>query len=119
MREWIKNQIGEQYLISLLDVRDHFRSIDFGKLPEKFVLKGKQGSGYNYIVKNKDEMKYKKVKKKFENCMKINFAFCVTLEFQYANIPRRIIAEKYIKQLEGNLLDYKVHCFMGNPVTFR
>ncbi len=115
VREWIKNQIGEQYLIPLLGVWDDFRSIDFGKLPEKFVLKCNHGSGYNYIVKNKDEMNYKKVKKKFENWMKINFAFCVTLEFQYANIPRRIIAEKYIKQLDGNLLDYKVHCFMGEP----
>lgn len=115
VRNWIASQIGEEYLIPLLGVWDNFESIDFSKLPEKFVLKCNHGSGYNYIVENKYEMNHKKAKKKFGNWMKVNFAFCVTLELQYANIPKKIIAEQYIKQLDGNLLDYKVHCFMGEP----
>lgn len=115
VRNWVKSKIGEEYLIPLLGVWDDYESIDFRKLPEKFVLKCNHGSGYNYIVKNKYEINYKKVKKKFEKWMKTNFAFCVTLELQYANIPRKIIAEKYIEQIDGNLLDYKVHCFMGEP----
>lgn len=115
VREWVKNKIGEQYLIPLLGVWDDFESIDFEQLPEKFVLKCNHGSGYNYIVKDKDKMNYEKIKKKFEKWMKINFAFRVTLELQYRNITRKIIAEKYIEQLDGNLLDYKVHCFMGEP----
>ncbi len=115
VRNWVRKQIGEEYLIPLLGVWDDFESIDFNILPESFVLKCNHGSGYNHIVKNKYKMNYKKIQKKFENWMKINFAFCVTLELQYAGIPRKIIAEKYIQQLDGNLFDYKVHCFMGEP----
>lgn len=37
------------------------------------------------------------------------------LEQQYFYIPRKIIAEEYIEELSGNLYDYKIHCFHGEP----
>lgn len=115
VRNWIADKIGEEYLIPMLGVWDNFGDIDFDALPNKFVLKCNHGSGYNYVIKDKEKMDYEKVKTIFESWMKINFAFAGTLELQYADIPRKIIAEEYIEQLDGNLLDYKVHCFMGDP----
>lgn len=115
VRNWITDKIGDEYLIPIIGVWDDFENIDFDKLPNKFVLKCNHGSGYNYVIKDKSKMDYKKVKKTFRDWMKINFAFAGTLELQYAGIPRKIIAERYIEQLDGNLLDYKVHCFMGEP----
>ena len=41
------------------------------------------------------------------------------MEVQYINIPRKIIAEKYIEQKDGNLLDYKIYCFNGEPAYFQ
>lgn len=55
------------------------------------------------------------MKKTFDHWMQINFAFRSNMELHYADIPRKIIAEEYIKKLDGSLLDYKVHCFMGEP----
>lgn len=115
VRNWIAKKIGEKYLIPIIGVWDNFDDIDFNKLPDQFVLKCNHGSGYNYVIKDKEKLDYIKVKTTFQNWMKINFAFSRTLELQYANIPRKIIAEEYIEQLDGNLLDYKVHCFMGEP----
>lgn len=115
VRNWIAEKIGDKYLIPVIGVWDDFDDIDFNKLPNKFILKCNHGSGYNYVIKDKEKIDYIKVKKIFQNWMKINFAFAGTLELQYASIPRKIIAEEYIEQLDGNLLDYKVHCFMGEP----
>ena len=52
VREFIKNEIGEEYLIKLLGVYDNAEQIEFDKLPQSFVLKLNNGSGYNLIVKN-------------------------------------------------------------------
>ena len=34
---------------------------------------------------------------------------------QYKNIPHKILADKYIEQIDGSLLDYKIHVFGGEP----
>ena len=39
VREWVKEQIGEEYLIPLLGVWNDFDEIDFEKLQNQFVLK--------------------------------------------------------------------------------
>ena len=44
VREFIKNEIGEEYLIKLLGVYDNAEQIEFDKLPQSFVLKLNNGS---------------------------------------------------------------------------
>jgi len=56
VREWVKEKIGEQYLIPLIGAWDRFEDIDFDRLPEKFVLKCNHGSGYNIIVTDKSKL---------------------------------------------------------------
>lgn len=118
VREWIEGKIGAQYLIPLLGVWDNADKIDFDKLPNQFCLKANHGSGMNYIVKDKTTLTKKKVRnlRKMMNIwMKTPFGMATGLELQYANIPRKIIAEEYIEQDNGNLFDYKIHCFNGEP----
>ena len=60
VREYIKEKIGEEYLIPLLGVYDKAEDILYEKLPNKFVIKCNHGSGYNLIVLNKDSINTKK-----------------------------------------------------------
>ena len=53
VREYIKNTIGEEYLIPLLGVWDSFDEIDFDELPNQFVLKTNHDSGTVVICKDK------------------------------------------------------------------
>ena len=53
VREYIKNTIGEEYLIPLLGVWDSFDEIDFDALPNQFVLKCNHDSGSVIICKDK------------------------------------------------------------------
>lgn len=111
VREWIKNTIGEKYLIPILGVWDKFDDIDFDSLPDQFVLKTNHGSGTNLIVNNKNKLDKRKAKKQFDNWMKINYAFMSGFELQYNDIKPKIIAEKYIVDNDCELKDYKFLCF--------
>jgi hypothetical protein len=115
-REWITENIGEEYLIPLLGVWDSFDEIDFDALPNQFVLKANHGSGWNVIVKDKVTLDKADAKAKFDKWVKLNFAYIAGLELHYKDIVPKIIAEKYIENDEGGLYDYKVHCFNGKPM---
>ena len=108
VREWVKEQIGEKYLVPLLGVWDNAEKIDFANLPEKFVLKCNHGSGMNAIV-NKKKCNIKKLKNKFNVWMKENFGFAKGLQLHYNYIPHKIVAEEFIEPLE----DYKFYCYNG------
>lgn len=111
VRNWIKEKIGEDYLIPLLGAYDSFEEIDFNKLPNQFVIKCNHGSGYNIIVKDKNILDKEDVKSKLNKWMNENFAFKVGCELHYRDIPHKILIEKYITNDDKNLYDYKFWCF--------
>ena len=115
VREWISKEIGEQYLVPIIGVWDRFDEINFDALPNQFCLKTNHGSGMNYIVKDKNSININKLKKQFEEWMEYEFSM-QTFEVQYYPIKRKIIAEKYMEEMSGNLYDYKFHCFNGEPI---
>lgn len=115
VREWVKEKIGEEYLIPLLGVWENFEDIDFSTLPDKFVLKTNHGSGTNYIVKDKSKINLKQLKRLFNDWMKIDYAFNTGFEMHYSNIKPLIIAEKYIESEYNELQDYKFLCFNNKP----
>lgn len=114
VREWIKETIGEKYLVKQYNAWDNIGDIDFNSLPNQFVLKSNHGSAMNIVVKNKKSINYKKTLKKMKYWLKTPYDLS-GLEEQYYAIPRKIIAEEYIEQEDGDLYDYKIHCFNGEP----
>ena len=114
VRDWVREKIGEEYLVPLLGVWDSFEEIDFDRLPDQFVLKANHGCGWNVIVKDKSQLDREDAKKKFDTWMRMNYAFN-GLELQYLNIKPKIIAEQYLENDNDDLYDYKVFCFDGKP----
>lgn len=114
VRDWIKEKIGEEYLIPLIGAWDNFDDINFDEFPDKFVLKANHGCKYNYIVYDKSKFNVTDARNKFTKWMRENFAWN-SLELQYKNIPRKIIAEEYVENSDQNLNDYKIFCFDGKP----
>ena len=115
VRDWIAKKIGDKYLIPLLGVWNTFDEIDFDELPSQFVLKTNHASGFNLIVNDKSKIKRRQVKRLFDDWMDIDFSLYMGFEMQYSNIERKIIAEKYIQTIDGDLPDYKFLCFDGTP----
>lgn len=113
VRDWISETIGSEYLIPLLGVYEDYSDIDFGSLPDKFVLKTNHDSGTNLIVKDKKKINHFKERIKFIRSLNRNFAFKGDLQPHYKNIPPKIIAEKYIEDSDNELKEYKFFCFDG------
>lgn len=115
VREYVKNKIGKEYLIPLLGVYDKFEEINFGMLPDKFVIKCNHGSGYNIIVKDKSKLNLKDIQTTINNWMNINYPFVYGMELHYRDIEPKIIIEEFMDDGTGDLKDYKITCFNGKP----
>ena len=117
VREYVKEIIGEEYLIPLLGVWDNPDDIDFDLLPNQFVLKVNWGCGQNIIVKDKSKLNIEETKEKLKYWLEpFSNHYYYNFEWSYKNILPKIICEKYIEQSDGNLLDYKLHCFNGKAL---
>jgi len=112
VRDWVKEKIGEQYLVPLLGVWDRFSDIEFDSLPDRFVLKANHGCKMNIIVRDKSKLDKKDAARKFNKWLNTNYAYHLGFEMLYKDIKPRIIAEEYLEN-DGDLYDYKVWCFHG------
>ena len=113
VKQYIADKIGEQYIIPTLGVWNKFDEIDFDKLPNQFVLKCTHDSGSYIICKDKTKFDVDSARKKLSSALKRNYYFAGR-EWPYKNVFPRIIAEKYIEDRNGAIVDYKFSCFNGN-----
>ena len=117
VKDYVKNKVGEQYIIRTLGVWDRFDDIDFVSLPRQFVLKTTHGGGNSGVVICRDKSSFdeKAAKIKLEKSLAKD-VYLVSREWPYKNVPRRIIAEEYMEDAKtGELRDYKFFCFDGEP----
>lgn len=114
VKEYVSKRIGEEYVIISLGVWNNFDEIDFDKLPEQFVLKCTHSGGV-VICRDKSRFDKEAAKETLERSLKINY-YNHAREWQYKNVPPRILAEEFINdQKNENLIVYKVFCFDGKP----
>lgn len=114
VRDWVKERIGEKYLVELYGVWDNPEDIDFDALPDSFVLKTNHSSSWNIIVKDKSRLDRKAAVRKLKRWLSMDYTFCCGLQLHYSLIKRKVIAEKYLENTDG-LDDYKFLCFGGEP----
>ena len=95
VREYIKEKVGEEYLIPLLGVWNKVEDINFDKLPDQFVLKCNHDSGGMCICRDKSTFDVKQCKNYLNDRLKRNY-YDLWREWPYKNVPRKIIAEQFI-----------------------
>lgn len=118
VKDYVASIIGEEYVIPTLGVWNKPEEIEWDNLPNKFVLKTTHGGGNCGVVICRDKSIFDN-----ENAIdKLNKGlrsdiYIAWKEWPYKNVPRRIIAEKYIEPQSGlnDLPDYKFFCFNGEP----
>ena len=112
VRDYVSSLGLSKCLIPCLGIYNKFDDIDFDKLPSQFVMKCSHASGFNYIVKDKNSIDKKLLKKKFDKWLKTNYGK-KTIELHYAKIKPQIIIEKYIGDKSSLPKEYKIHVFNG------
>jgi len=115
VKKYVAEKIGAEYIIPNLGVWDSPKEIDFGKLPNQFVLKCTHDSGSIVICKDKQKFDFNKARAKLDKRFKRNLYY-YGREWPYKNVKPRVIAEKYMEDTATHeLRDYKIHCFHGEP----
>lgn len=114
VKEFVKNELGEQYVVPLYGVWDKAEEINYDILPDKFVLKTNHASGRNILVKNKKELNIEETNKKLNDWLGENYGY-IGFQLQYRGIQPKIICEEYLDGLAENVYDYQFLCFHGEP----
>lgn len=110
-KKYVSNVIGEEYIIPTLGIYDKFDDIDFGKLPNQFVIKCTHDSGGLIICRDKKSFNKEEARKKINKFLSKNY-YENFREWPYKNVKPRIIIEEFIGE---NLIDYRIYCFNGKP----
>lgn len=115
VKEYVSKIIGSDYVIPNFGIYDKFEDIDFEKLPDQFVLKCTHDSGGLVICKDKATLNKAAARKIINKSLRRDY-YKSGREWPYKNVPKKIIAEKYMQNTDGSsLLDYKFFCFNGEP----
>jgi len=115
VKDYVKQIIGEKYVIPTIGVWNTAEEIDWDSLPFQFVLKTTHdgGGGGVIICKNKNELSKETSFIKLSKSLNRD-VYTEHREWPYKNVKRKIIAEAYISDGTDNpLRDYKVMCFNG------
>lgn len=113
VRDWVREKIGEEYLKKIYGVYEKYEDIDFSKLPQEYVIKTNHACKMQLLViegGKPDETQ----KDRFNNFLKVNYAFKSGYEMQYKDIKPLIFTEEYIKNT-NELFEYLIFCFNGEP----
>ena len=87
---------------------------EWNNFPKKFVIKATHGCGWNFICKDKENVNIKNLKKTLNKWLRDNFYYHQR-EQVYKYLKPGLIVEKYLEDESGGLMDYKIHCFNGEP----
>lgn len=112
VKEYIKSEIGEEYIIPTLKVWEKAEEIDISCLPDQFVLKCNHDSKSVIVCAQKKNFDINKAKTFMCSRLKNN-GYWYGREWPYKNVRPLVFAEQYIDAADGDLKDYKVLCFNG------
>ena len=114
VKDWVSKTYSPDIVIPTLGVWDRIEDIEWDKLPEQFVLKTTHSGDSLGVVICKDKTHFDKTAaiKKLQKSLEKDY-YKAGREWPYKNVRRRIIAEEYIEDINGELHDYKFFCFNG------
>lgn len=113
VRDYVREKIGDEYLVELYQICDTFDQIDFGRLPNSFVIKTNHDSGTVVLVRNKADLDRNSAKQKIEASLKRKFGWEMG-EWAYTFVQPRILVEEFIAPEKSTPpSDYKFYVVEG------
>ena len=118
VRDWLEKRGYGHYLTKLL-----WRGFDLNEarmldLPQKFVIKANHTSGSVIVVKDSSTFDWDTAIAESKKWLATDYS-ASSAEWQYRWIIPELFIEEYLEQPDGLLLDYKIHCFHGNPTMIQ
>ncbi|MGN0571790.1 MAG: ATP-grasp fold amidoligase family protein [Candidatus Fimenecus sp.] len=117
VREYVASKGLGAILNELYTVFETPEEITLHALPDKFVMKSSNGSGTNFLCKDKSLYTDAQVQSMFRDYLAQSSA-SVGREWVYSGLKPVIIVEQYLEdptQHNNDICDYKFLCFNGQP----
>lgn len=113
VREHVRAVVGEVYLSDVYAVISCLSDLKLDKLPDRFVAKPSHHSGKIYFVSNKSALDERDFIRTLASWLSSTYG-SFHGEYWYAQIPPRIIIEKWLSQEAHDVaLDFKFYVFHG------
>ncbi|BCE00394.1 ATP-grasp fold amidoligase family protein [Marinicellulosiphila megalodicopiae] len=114
VRQYVKDKIGEQYLIPLLYSGDNISISTLKSIESDYVVKTTHDSGGLCVVDKNKTNNYQQIKQILDRSLAHDFGKQVT-EPWYSKIEPKIIVEKMLKGKDGGVpKDFKFHVYTKN-----
>jgi hypothetical protein len=121
VREYVKDKIGEKYLIPLIAAPDCFTKLVFDSLPQSFVMKANHGCGFVKVVRDKSKTSFAELDRLAKQWLEVNF-YRASRERHYRSIKPRLFFEQLLLNRSGQIPpDFKLHMFAGKtraPIVY-
>ena len=118
VRHYVEHKGLGHILNELYGAYDTPEEIDFGKLPQSFIIKTSNGGGGNNVilVRDKAKLDIEKAKSDLKDWQILD-AFSPSREWAYVGIKKsKIVIEKLLdddRNADGSIDDYKFLCYQG------
>lgn len=114
VKTYVKDTIGEEYIIPTYGIWSNVDDIDWTMLPDKFVIKTTHGSGGQDVCICKDKKYFNRDKAvaKLKKSMLKN-TYWYGREKPYKNLEPKVMAEMLLGDGNQDVPDYKFMCFNG------
>lgn len=115
VKVWVAERIGAQYVTETYARWERAEDIDVSGLPERFVLKTNHDCGGVAICRDRATFDLEAARRKLKGHLRRNY-YWGGREWPYKNVKPCVFAEEYLEpEASGDLPDYKVMCFAGEP----
>lgn len=120
VKKFVRERLGEEYVIPVIAEWDSPEQIEWDKLPNQFVLKtNHDGGGHGIVIcKEKSKLSIAKAMQELNHSF-YRSSYMVGREWPYKNVQKRVFAEVFVNDSNGELRDYKFFCFNGKVKCFK
>lgn len=115
VRKYVTQKGYDHLLNDVIGIYSSFEDIDLESLPNRFVLKATHGSGWNLIVRDKGLVNWRIWRKIAKVWLDTDLSW-FGREWNYHFLKRRLVIEEYLEDDSGELRDFKIMCFNGQPM---
>lgn len=120
MKQYVRDNIGDEYVIPTLGLYDSVDDIDLESLPDSFVVKCTHDSGSAQFW-NKKELNSAVLENRkaiLKHHLEVNFYWTMR-EWPYKKVKPRLLVEPFLENPDGTpIVDYKFYCYGGELQYF-
>jgi len=113
VRDYVRERVGDRYLVKLYQVSERFSGIDFAALPQAFAIKTNHDSGTVMLVRDKAKLNLAQAEQRIEDALGRTYGWS-NGEWAYSCVAPRVLVEEMLEPLgDTPPADYKFYCVEG------